>query len=191
MSIKRMKRFTAFLTALIMLNFLVVTVGTAVADKYYPGPEESPEEPVVIETPEPTEAPTEAPTGAPTEAPTAEPTPVPVTPEPKLPDPEPEPTPIWVPEGDYTLTVYYKYTDGSEAAIPYVIKLNEGASFMVYSPVIPGFYVTHLSVSGVMEDRDMAIAVYYYYAEEYAEIEDYDTPLGLGGTVINIGDCYE
>ena len=33
--------------------------------------------------------------------------------------------------------------------------------------------------------------VVYYYGGNTIIIEDYDTPLGLGDVIINIGDCYE
>ena len=188
----RMKRFTALLTTLIMAITMIVTFGIAyAADSYYPGPEVPPDEPVVLETP--TTAPTDAPKPSDTPVPatpTPEPAPATPTPEPKFPKADPTPSPTPAPEL-YTLTIYYKYSDGSQAAIPYVEELYEGASFDVQSPRISGYNITRTKVDGVMKDRELSFVVYYYRAEQYVGIEDYDTPLGLGSTVINIGDCFE
>ena len=151
----------------------------AASDSYYPGPSEGPEEPIEVLTPEPTPVPTPEPTPAPT--------PKPWTPPRTTPEPEPEPEEE---EPIYTLTVVYRYTNGEEAAVTYVNQFREGESYEVISPEIPGYLVTKKVYAGTMSDRDQSFVV-WYYREGYTILEDYDTPLGLGNVVINIGDCYE
>ena len=168
MIIGKIRKGAARFTALIICCVLLVTSGIALAgssDSYYPGPEEKPEDPVVVTTPKPTK----------------KPKPV-VTPKPRKPKPK----------ADYTLTIYYQYMDGSTAAQTYVETYAAGTSFNVRSPSINGYITTRKNVSGIMPNRNLSYVVYYYRTEAATEIiEDYDTPLGLGNTVINIGDCYE
>lgn len=151
-------------------------VGAYAADSYYPGPGEDPEEPVVVVTPKPKPKPTPAPTPKPTEKP---------HPPRRTPEPEPEKEDPY-----YTLTVYYLYTDGSPAAVTFQEQFREGDSYQVVSPAIPGYHVSAGSYSGRMPGRNNSFVV-WYYGEGLTVLEDYDTPLGLGNVVINIGDCYE
>ncbi len=67
-------------------------------------------------------------------------------------DPEPSPA-LW------TLTIYYKYSDGSEAAPTYTEQLAEGAEYSVTSPTITGYTPDQAVVSGMMspENRDLVV----------------------------------
>ncbi len=183
-----MKRSVAFLTVLILCCLMIGTVEPAFAEKdpYYPGPAPGGGgKPVPVVTPKPTSKPKPNPTPKPTAKP------APATPKPqpfKVATPTPEPE---EPVEEHTLTVYYEYPDGTPAASTYEETFEKGTEFTVQSPEIPGYNMSHAVVHGRMGHRDMAIVVYYYKGTGYIDIEDYETPLGLGDTIINIGDCYE
>lgn len=139
----------------------------AESDSYYPGPGDEPEDPVVVVTPKPTPKPTKKPGPKPT----------------AKPRPKKE-------EKIYRLTVYYRYMDGKQAAVTFEGRFRKGFKYGVVSPTIPGYKMTRKLVSGEMPARDLSFVV-WYYRDDYEVLEDYDTPLGLGNVVINIGDCYE
>ena len=160
--------------ALLLVMGGAIVVGASAADKYYPGPEPKPEEPVVLVTPKP-----------------EEPAPV-ITPEPQPPkrsQATATPEPARQPE-NYSLTVRYLYKDGSQAAVPYYNVYSPGENFNVYSPNISGYSRSRDTISGKMERRNESFVVYYYDGNTIV-IDDYETPLGLGDVIINIGDCYE
>lgn len=90
----------------------------------------------------------------------------------------------------YTLTIYYRYEDGTTAAETYVRTLSEGDTYDVPSPVIPGYRASLVRVAGTMPGHDVVYTV-IYVREETEIIEEPGTPLGLGQVYINIGDCLE
>ena len=164
---KRCMRAWFLITALcIMLTSFAGAF--AETDSYYPGPGDDPEDPVVVVTPKPTPKPTKKPG----------------------PKPTPKPRPK---EKIYKLTVYYRYMDGKQAAVTFQGQFRKGFQYGVVSPTIPGYRMTKKLVSGVMPGRNLSFVVWYYRDgwDGYEALEDYDTPLGLGNVVINIGDCYE
>ena len=95
-----------------------------------------------------------------------------------------------LPTGPYTLTVHYRYADGTEASGDVVEVHMSGDGYSVVSPVIPGYKSSLAVVSGTMPNRDVEIVVIYVPEDEIL-IEDFETPLGLGDVFINVGDCYE
>ena len=103
----------------------------------------------------------------------------------------------------YRLTIRYVYIDGSTAAGTYSATLETGTAYSVPSPSIAGYTCTAGSISGVMPARDVQYLVVYLTGETenpvfpYSEmsrlfsLEDYETPLGLGSSIINIGIGFE
>ena len=65
-----------------------------------------------------------------------------------------------------TLTINYKYADGSEAKPTHTESLTYGSSYSVESPVITGYTADKLTVSGNMPDSDVTVDV-TYTANEY------------------------
>ena len=103
----------------------------------------------------------------------------------------------------YRLTIYYVYADGTTAAPTYDTFMQEGEAYSVPSPEIDGFFTATPLVNGVMPARNKQITVVYLSAETetaafpYSEMTmlfdwtDYETPLGLGFSVMNVGICVE
>ena len=99
----------------------------------------------------------------------------------------------------YRLTIYYIYEDGSTAAATYTEQLNAGDTYSVSSPSIPGYTPSVYVVSGTMPARDIEYTVIYVpiptdpdgHGGKYLTLEDYETPLGLGETSMNVGICIE
>lgn len=163
--------------ALIFCIIIAVAGAASAAGKKdnYPGPGGKTEKPKPVVTPKKTPKPTPKPTGWSIR-----------------PTPTPEPTPVPGEDSIYNLTVYYLYTDGGEAAAPYSNPYEEGDPYNVISPTIPEYTCTRGAVSGTMPGRNLSYVVYYMKGGVgYTILDDYDTPLGLGNIVINIGDCYE
>lgn len=91
----------------------------------------------------------------------------------------------------YTLTVRYIYVGGRQAA-PTVTQIHvEGDNYNIVSPAIRGYTANVLRVRGTMPDHDVEYLVIYVPGTGLTTIDDFETPLGLGNVVINIGDCYE
>ena len=59
------------------------------------------------------------------------------------------------------LTVYYLYSDGTEAATPYSETLTSGDAFSVASPKIKGYTASAAEVSGNMDDDGHTVTVIY------------------------------
>ena len=92
----------------------------------------------------------------------------------------------------YRLTIYYIYEDGTTAAPTDTEQIDVGKEYGVPSPVIPGFSPSTERVSGVMPPRNVEYTVIYVYGDHPGRsIEDYETPLGLGASIINVGICVE
>jgi len=109
----------------------------------------------------------------------------------------------------YRLRIRYIYPDGSPAAPAYLNQLDVGTPFDVPSPEITGYIPTVIAARGVMPARDMEYTVIYIpniVPEEeegddpskpgkggpsYFTIEDYETPLGFGASMMNLGICIE
>ena len=170
------------------------------------------------DTPAPTEesaeTPTPAPTGeAPTAAPSATPSPSPtptaaptVTPTPArrpvvtaTPTPRPDTTPIPatpVPEGPFTLTVYYVFLDGTTAVAPYQATLMPGENYDVPTPTLAGYVTARQRVTGTMGYADVTVVVIYLPEDMVGpggliSIEDYEVPLGLDNLHAQMGICIE
>ncbi len=181
--------------ALAVFCVILAFACAAAADGYYPGPEPKEEEPVVVATPKaeppavrPHHPPVPKDTQNPTKKTRPKPTPKPTQPPEIVPDYDPPAEPE--PPETYDVTVYYRYSDGTEAAVPYKNHYQDGESFGVHSPNISGYHTTTGKVSGKVNGRNESIVVYYYKDSDII-LEDYGTPLGLGDIIINIGDCYE
>ncbi len=98
----------------------------------------------------------------------------------------------------YRLTVHYIYYDGRTAAATYTAQLDVGAAYSVISPEISGYIPSTYVVSGVMPARNVEYTVVYIPIEGLMRpgsplltIEDYETPLGLGASIMNVGICIE
>ena len=99
-------------------------------------------------------------------------------------------------QNTYTVTVQYRYVgnDGAEA-IPDNVQtgMHHGDEYRIESPDIEGWTANQLEVSGVIDDGNVVITVFYRRAggRNFVEIDEYGVPLGLGGVIINVGDCIE
>lgn len=65
------------------------------------------------------------------------------------------------PKPEHTLTVNYRYEDGTQAAPPVIRSLTSGSQYSITSPVISGHNVDTLIVLGVMPDKDLTVTVTY------------------------------
>lgn len=92
------------------------------------------------------------------------------------------------------LTVQYFFMNGKEAAPAYSISKVTGESYDIVSPKIDGYTATPLRVSGTKKGMDEHFAV-IYMAEDppggVMTIDDYETPLDLEDTHVQIGICFE
>ena len=93
--------------------------------------------------------------------------------------------------GNFTLTIYYVYADGTQAAPTYQRTLAFGEAYSVLSPVIDGYTANFRLVTGEMPARNMAYTIRYQAAGDGTIIDDYDTPLGLAGVGMCTGETYE
>ena len=103
----------------------------------------------------------------------------------------------------FNLTIRYVFLDGSSAAGTYSQALPTGTPFNVPSPSIEGYTATTGVVSGVMPARDVQYLVVYLSGEvedpvfpieemeQLFNMEDYETPLGLGSSIVNVGISFE
>ena len=112
------------------------------------------------------------------------------------PAPKPTPTPTPPPENPdehpYTLTIHYIYNTGETAFPDHVHVHWPGEEYDVWSPTLPGYYVTIPRVHGIMPARDIVYTVIYIpKGTTLIPFEDYDTPLGLGEIQMHVGVCYE
>ena len=109
----------------------------------------------------------------------------------------------------YTLTIHYRYADGTVVEPDYVGTFAAGALYDIPSPVRNG-YIYRTPVRGVMPERNHEEWVYYYIPgggeeepekkpeenpkttpREVTTLLDYPTPLGLNNVFMNVGDCFE
>lgn len=79
----------------------------------------------------------------------------------------------------YTLTVLYRFADGTTAHSPYTQPVNTGSSYNVESPSIEGYTPNQSVVSGTMPAKDTEILVTYvstkgvtYKVQHYLEQDD-------------------
>lgn len=103
----------------------------------------------------------------------------------------------------FNLTIRYVFEDGSTAAGTYSAALQAGTAYSVPSPVIDGYTVSTGLVSGTMPARNLQFVVIYFSKEtenpafpiskllRLFTIEDLDTPLGLGNSIVNVGVAFE
>lgn len=103
----------------------------------------------------------------------------------------------------YTLTVQYRYLDGTVAATDTVMRnMRYGDPYTIASPVIAGYVANQTSVSGVMPEGNVVLTVYYAATPArnmlgnepprmFVLIDEYGIPLGVGNVVMNVGDCFE
>ena len=97
---------------------------------------------------------------------------------------------VYTPE-DYTLTILYRFQDGTEAAETYTEVLHFGDEYSVESPVIQTYFANKQKVEGVMPARDVTVTVIYAKYPVIITIDDFETPLGIGLGSINVGETIE
>ncbi len=118
------------------------------------------------------------------------PTPTPL-PTPRPTPPIPTPTP-----GIPTLTVEYIVIDGLvPPPPPHIEQLSPGTPYYVPSPSLPGYEPNRPVVRGTMPPHDWTETVIYFPQggdnPEVIDINEYETPLGLGEIIMHVGVCYE
>ena len=127
---------------------------------------------------------------------------VPVNPEDEPPEPPvvqivepPEEIELLIEElkPTYELTIIYLYSDGTPASETVRETLEAGQPVDTPIPGIPGYTPTG-GYWGPMPPRNLQVTVIYTPAgagEELIDIGDYETPLGLGASMMNVGVCVE
>jgi hypothetical protein len=109
----------------------------------------------------------------------------------------------------YHLTIRYIYEDNTTAAQPYEEILQSGLPYAIPSPEIDGYVTFTTEINGIMPSRDLVYTVIYFRTEQedvpeeqekvfdvtnlvnVVTFEDYETPLGLGFAMSNVGICFE
>ena len=100
----------------------------------------------------------------------------------------------------YTLTIRYRYADGTQAASTYTGYYQTDSTFSIASPSISGYRTGTPVLSGTMPARNAIYTIYYRSLssstgsdEEDLLLDDYPTPLGagVGSASVNAGDCFE
>ena len=87
-------------------------------------------------------------------------------------------------EKEYTLTIIYRYPDGSEAAPAYTGTYVAGDGYVVWSPNIDGYVAVPLQVAGTMPEGDITVIVTYMPAGR-------GVPVGRAPIGGSVGDCIE
>ena len=90
----------------------------------------------------------------------------------------------------FRLTIYYIYVDGSPAAPTYTEILDTGTPYSILSPTIDKYHPSIAVVEGIMPKRDVQYTV-IYITEDTVIIPNYETPLGVGFVIMNLGVCVE
>ncbi len=97
-------------------------------------------------------------------------------------------------ETPHKLTIRYIYEDGTAAHKDYHGTYWPGDTYDVYSPVISGYIISMPRVNGMMPSRDLQFTVIYIRGTAgmtIVNIQDYETPLGLGDLQMHVGVCFE
>ena len=97
-------------------------------------------------------------------------------------------------QNDYTLTILYRFNNGTQAAADYTATLHFGDAYTVQSPAIGGFNTATATVNGTMPAGDVTITVLYVPNANVVNlftIEDFETPLGTGLGGVNAGESIE
>lgn len=89
----------------------------------------------------------------------------------------------------YEVIIHYVYPDGTPAAPDETDHVDTDQTITVPSPDIPSHTPTQYFITISHPTRDMEFTV--IYVPGYYNIEDYDTPLGIGTTIMNLGVCIE
>ena len=109
----------------------------------------------------------------------------------------------------YTMTIQYRYSDGTVAAPDHTDLFTAGTNYSVASPIISGYTANYPVVEGTMGGSNRTVTVIYNpnYVPSGDEpagdeeptmvplltflISDYETPLGLGSLSLNVGETIE
>lgn len=94
---------------------------------------------------------------------------------------------------DYTLTIRYSYTDGTQASASYTETLNVNDRYSVASPVINGYSVSKQLVTGTMPAANVVLDVVYSINEYVLTITyQYEDGTVIGNHIkaYNFGDDY-
>ena len=89
----------------------------------------------------------------------------------------------------YTLTIHYRYPDGTTAAPDYTGTYKKDSRYSVDSPEIEGYVAMIGRVTGVMPGHDMEYIVIYLPLDEI--VHNDRTGTGPGRVILNVGDCLE
>ena len=93
----------------------------------------------------------------------------------------------------YKLTIRYITFDGRPVAPTYTDVLSVGTPYSVTSPTVEGYTTPTKIVEGVMPRRDVEYVVIYYpddstrLVKRMVTLDDYETPLGIGFSIMNAG----
>ena len=98
---------------------------------------------------------------------------------------------------EYHVTVSYILPDGTPIADPRGEVVSVGDQVSDEPPEIPGYVPIVLHLDDEMPNRNVEHTVIYLPEEQYKNlksfftIDDYDSPLGLGYSAMNVGVCIE
>ncbi len=127
----------------------------------------------------------------------------------------------WVPLTHTVTIIFKDITTGQEILVPVTLeKLPNGTEWSYQIPEIEGYFklTTEEFVTGIISGKDIVITIFYapvgpepsgessegydepegdsyqgqtYVTYQLVDIEDLETPLGLGGLNLNVGECIE
>ena len=94
----------------------------------------------------------------------------------------------------YEVTVNYVALDGTPIGEPVKQQVDVGTEFTIPLLNVAEFQPVSDLVKQTMPARDVEYTVIYLpedFADNLIDINDYNTPLGIGNTVMNLGVCVE
>ena len=94
----------------------------------------------------------------------------------------------------YQVTVNYVALDGTPVGEPVKQQVDVGEEFTIPLPPVVNFQPVSDPVEQTMPARDVEYTVIYLpddFADELIDINGYNTPLGIGNSVMNLGVCVE
>ena len=107
-------------------------------------------------------------------------------------------------KNSHTVTVHYVDNTGRTVAPSVTETVAYGDTYSYTSPNVPNYTPNTGVVTGTMPDRDVEVTVIYNPvrrptppaptpepSDDTIVINDYNTPLGLGNTSLNAGECFE
>ncbi len=94
----------------------------------------------------------------------------------------------------HEVVITYISIDGTPIGDPVTMTVETGETIDIPTLPIESFNSTPIGFNEIMPNRDTQVTVIYVpegFDEELLNIGDYNTPLGLGASMMNVGVCVE